>query len=168
VVKRALLVALVVAVALVALARFGGPLRAGPQPLSATDVQATSVRRTVVAEAQRIISNPPTPASTPQATPAPRPTCNDALWWHEARAHLGETRTVQGAVVGTRPAPNGGVLLEIGQSVTDPTSVGVLVPARLADGLQDKQVCAAGRIDSTEGRPLMVVQDPANLRVLAQ
>src|SRR5688500_13416504 len=66
-------------------------------------VQATAVRRTAVAEVQRIIANKPAPTPTPQPTATAVPSCAGAIWWHEARAHLGEARTVQGRVVGIRP-----------------------------------------------------------------
>src|SRR5258708_2916184 len=52
-VLRALLVGIVVALGLVGLAAWGGALRTAPQSQSPTDAQATNVRRTVVAEAQR-------------------------------------------------------------------------------------------------------------------
>ena len=45
---RALLVAVVVAVGLVGVARLGGTLRTGPEIQNPTDAQATNVRRTVV------------------------------------------------------------------------------------------------------------------------
>jgi hypothetical protein len=165
---RALLVTAIVVVALVGLAAWGGALRSGPESLNPTDAQATSVRRTVVAEAQRIIANPPTATAAPSATPIPRPSCPNAIWWHEARAHLGEVRTVQGAVVATRPAPNGTQLLELGQRYPDPSGVAVLLPAQLATGLETRSVCAAGRIENTEGRPTIQVREPSNLVVLGQ
>jgi hypothetical protein len=165
---RALLVAALVVAVFAGFARWGGALRSGPESLSPVDAQATSVRRTVVAEAQRIIANPPTATATPEATPIPRPSCPNAIWWHEARAHLGEVRTIQGAVIATRPAPNGTTLIELGQPYPDPNGVAVLIPAQLAAGLNAKNVCAAGRIENAEGRATIQVRDRSNLVVLGQ
>src|SRR5437660_1487249 len=63
------------------------------------EARATSVRRTAVADVQRIIANPQAATATPGGTPVPRPTCPGAIWWHEARSHLGEVQTLQGALV---------------------------------------------------------------------
>ena len=59
--------------------------------------QATSVRRTEVAVVQRIIANNPTATSTAAPTAAAPPTCQaqGAIWWYEARAHMGELRTAR-------------------------------------------------------------------------
>src|SRR5688572_3614331 len=62
------------------------------QAVEATQASATSVRRTAVANVQRMLSGdqaPPTPTAPP--TPAPRPTCPDAIWWYEAHTHVGES-----------------------------------------------------------------------------
>jgi hypothetical protein len=163
---RALLVAATVVVALVGLARLGGALRSGPEVLSPTDAQATNVRRTVVADAQRIIANPPTATAPLAATPVPRPSCPNAIWWHEARGHLGEVRSVQGAVLAVRAAPNGRALLEVGEAYPDPTGVAVLVPASLANGLGNASVCASGRIENTEGRTTIEVRDRSGLSIM--
>ncbi len=163
---RALLVAVVIVLALVGFATLGGALRTGPLPQSPADAQATNVRRTVVAEAQRIIANVPTPTATAAATSIPRPSCANAIWWHEARSHLGEVRTVQGTIVASRPAPNGATLLELGQPYPDPTGVAVLVPSTLAAGLDNQMVCAAGRIENGEGRATIQVRNQAGLMVV--
>src|SRR5206468_555600 len=130
---RGLLVAALVVIALVGAAALGGALRTGPEVQSPADAQATNVRRTVVAEAQQIIANPSTATATLPATPIPRPTCPNAIWWHEARSHLGETRTVQGLVVATRSAPNGTEMLELGQPYPDPTGIAIIVPVARPD-----------------------------------
>src|SRR5437870_3724689 len=133
-----------------------------------TDAQATDVRRTAVADAQRIIANNPAATPTPGATPLARPGCQDAIWWHEARSHIGESRKVQGSVVATRPAPDGLALIEIGQRYPDPTGLAVLIPASALNSptLDGKTVCVAGRITNSEGRATMRLQDAASLVLL--
>jgi hypothetical protein len=129
------------------------------------EARATSVRRTAVAEVQRIIANRPASTATPGATPLPRPSCRDAIWWHEARSHLGEVQTVQGTVVGARAAADGGILLEMGQAYPDPTAIGVFVQLSSAEGVTGKSVCVAGRIGMTEGRPSLQVRDASGIVV---
>ena len=131
-------------------------------------VQATTVRRTAVAEVQRIIANNPQPTSTPPATPRPQPGCAGAIWWYEARGHIGETRAVQGQVVATRPAPGGAALLELGQPYPDPTGIGVLVPGAPSAGLDGQMVCATGRITSSDGLPTLQVRDRSMILVVGQ
>ena len=89
----------------------GGPV-ADVAPNS-PQAQATNVRRTAVAAVQAIIANHPTSTPLPAATAAPSPTCQNAIWWTEARSHVGESRTIQGTVVATRPTPDGLAMLEI-------------------------------------------------------
>src|SRR5215216_2293651 len=107
-------------VAAVAIVLLVGTFACAPRAVDSPDstspeAQATSVRRTAVAEVQRIIAGnlSATPTPAPSATPAPQ--CAGAIWWHEARSHLGETRAVQGAVVAARPGPNAATMLELGQ-----------------------------------------------------
>src|SRR5215813_2272188 len=78
------------------------------------EVQATAVRRTAAAEVQRIIAGDLSGTPTPEATPTPVPSCAGAIWWHEARTHVGERRIVEGPVVALRQATTAGMLLEIG------------------------------------------------------
>ena len=136
---------------------------ANQQTQNLTDAQATNVRRTAVADVQRIIANNPGATATPAATALPRPDCQDAIWWHEARSHIGESRKVQGTIVATRPAPDGLALLEIGQRYPDPTGLAVLVPASAltSSTLDGKTVCVAGRITNAEGRATMRLQNAA-------
>jgi hypothetical protein len=130
--------------------------------------QATSVRRTEVAAAQAIIANNATATSTIAPTPAAAPTCSaqGAIWWYEARAHVGESRTVQGVVVASRAAPGGLAMLEIGQPYPDPTGLAVLIPAAPGSTLEGKSVCVAGRIAMVEGRLAMQLRDSSNIRVM--
>jgi hypothetical protein len=130
------------------------------------DAQATSVRRTAVAEVQRIIANRPASTATPGATPLPRPSCRDAIWWHEARSHLGEVQTVQGTIVAARAAPDGGALLEVGQPYPDPTGIAVLLPSSAAASMTGKTVCVGGRIGMTEGRPTLQLRDASSIVVV--
>src|SRR5947208_12286460 len=63
------------------------------------------------------------------------------LWWTEARAHVGEVRTIQGTVIATRPAPAGATLLELGQAYPDPTGVELLLSSPAGDvaSLRDRK-----------------------------
>src|SRR5687768_8922260 len=91
-----------------------------PASVSAAAAEATSVRRTAIANLQRVLSSDIAPTATPAPTPAPRPSCEGAIWWYEAHAHVGESRVIEGTVVRTRAAPDANVLLEIGQPYPDP------------------------------------------------
>ena len=140
---------------------------ADPPPDSPA-AQATYVRRTAVAEVQRIIANNATPTSPPAATATPSPSCPNAIWWTDARSHVGETRVVEGTIVGTRAAPFGTSLVEIGQPYPDPTGLAVALPASAqpAADLSGKMVCVNGRITLVEGRPTLQVDDAAAILVV--
>ena len=81
--------------------------------------------------------------------------CASALWWHEARDLVGESRVIQGPVVRTRPGPGDSVWLEIGQPYPDPTGLPVLVLARAGDDLAGKTICVDGRITRSDGTPVI-------------
>ena len=142
----------------------GGPV-ADVAPNS-PQAQATNVRRTAVAAVQAIIANHPTSTPLPAATATPSPTCQNAIWWTEARSHIGESRTIQGTVVATRPAPDGLAMLEIGQRYPDPTGLFAVVPSSTAAGLSGKSVCLPGRISMAEGRPTVQVRDASAIVML--
>ena len=154
---------LVVAVVGISLACGAPGANVGPGSPAA---QATDVRRTAVAEVQHIISNPSTPTPPPDPTATPAPSCANALWWTEARAHVGEVRTVQGTIVGTRPAASGATLLELGQPYPDPTGVAVVLDSGDASNLNGKTVCASGRIELAEGRPTLRLQTAAAITLV--
>ena len=135
-------------------------------PPGSPGAQATNVRRTAVAEVQRIIANNATPTPYPEATRTPTPTCQDAIWWTEARSHIGESRTIQGTVVGARPAPGGAALLGIGQPYPDPTGIAVLLQTGDGSNLNGRTVCVAGRISLAEGRPTLQVRDSTVIQVV--
>lgn len=145
----------------------GAPAADGGNPNS-PQAQATNVRRTEVADVQRIIANNPTATSTAAPSPSASPTCQAeaAIWWFEARAHMGELRTVQGTILATRPAPGGLVLLEIGQRYPDPTGLAVLLAVAPGSTLDGKTVCVAGQITTVEGRPTIQLRNAANLQVV--
>jgi hypothetical protein len=128
--------------------------------------QATNVRRTAVARVQGIIANKSTPTAVPQPTATPTPSCQNAIWWTEAKSHLGESRTIQGTVVGWQPLANGSIMLELGQPYPDPTGLSVLIGTADATTLSGKDVCVSGRIGLTEGQATLQVQDPTTLRVV--
>jgi hypothetical protein len=131
------------------------------------DAQATSMRRTAAAAVQKIIANNYTPTPQPAPTATPSPTCKDAIWWTDARSHIGESRTVQGTIVATRPSPeSGGVLLEVGQPFPDPTGLAVLLPSAWAPASPGKTVCVAGRISLAEGRATLQVRDATTIEVV--
>ena len=131
------------------------------------EARATDTRRTAVAEVQRIIANNPTPTPPPAPTGTPSPTCPNAIWWTEARSHVGESRTIQGTIVATRSAPGGAALLEVGQPYPDPTGLAVVMPSNAAAAnLSGKNVCIAGRITMTEGRTTVKVRDASAILTL--
>ena len=142
----------------------GGPV-ADVAPNS-PEAQATNVRRTAVAAVQAIIANHPTATPLPPATATPSPTCQNAIWWTEARSHVGESRTIQGTVVATRPAPDGLAMLEIGQPYPDPTGLAVLLPSTTSASLSGKSVCVTGRILKVEGITTLQIGNPAAIGVL--
>jgi hypothetical protein len=130
------------------------------------EAQATSVRRTAVAEVQRIIAGNLNATATPEPSATPAPACGGAIWWYEARNHAGETRTVQGPVVAARPAPDSRTLLQIGQAYPDPSSVTVLLPAGDEARLTGRTVCVSGRIGSATVVPTIELRDASSIFVL--
>jgi hypothetical protein len=122
-----------------------------------------------VANVQRLLSGDVVPTATPDSTPLPRPTCEGAIWWYEARSHIGESRVIQGTIIRTRPAPDANLLLELGQPYPDPTGFAVLVPAAssTSPGFEPgKTLCVQGRIVSLMGAPAVVERDPSTIVVL--
>ena len=121
-----------------------------------------------MADVQRIIAGNPPPTPPPEPTATVEPGCAGAIWWHEAHAHVGETRVVQGPVVAVRPASNTSVMLEIGQVYPDPTGMTVIVPAGSATDLAGKSVCVGGRITSSGSAslPTIELRDAASIRVV--
>ena len=142
----------------------GGPV--GDVAPNSPQAQATNVRRTAVAAVQGIIANHPTSTPVPAATATASPSCQNAIWWTEARSHVGESRTIQGIVVATRPAPDGLAMLEIGEPYPDPTGLFAMVPPSAATGLTGKTVCLPGRISMAEGRPTVQVRHASAIVVL--
>ena len=128
--------------------------------------QATATRRAAVNEVQRMIANHPTSTPLPAPTETPAPTCQNAIWWTDARAHVGESRTVQGTIVATRSAPGGASLLEIGQPYPDPTGLSVIVPSSAGTPKNGSSVCVAGSITLAEGRVVMQPSSPSSIRTL--
>ncbi len=158
-----LVLVLAVALTLVSLA-CQAPVDTGPDSAAA---QVADARRTQVARVQNIISNPSTPTPPPAATVTPMPSCPNAIWWTEARTHVGEMRTVQGTVVGTRPGPGGGQLLEIGLPYPDPLGLAIVVNAGDSSSLDGKSVCATGRIGLVEGRPTLQLTDATSVKLVS-
>lgn len=145
----------------------GVPLGSGSTTTeqSAADAQATHVRRTALAEVQRIIANPRQPTSTPQPTGIPRPACANGIWWHEARGHVNEVRAVQGRVVASRPTTGGQSLIEIGQPYPDPLGVSVVAPVATAQALVGRDVCVTGRITVDSDSPTIEIRGPQSITV---
>ncbi|MBV9582868.1 MAG: hypothetical protein JO057_30150 [Chloroflexi bacterium] len=139
------------------------PVDTGPGSPAAA---ATDVRHTEVARVQIIISNPSTPTPTPAATDTPTPTCPNAIWWNDARTHVGEVRSVQGTLVATRAAPAGGQLLEVGLPYPDPLGLAIVLGSGDASALAGKSVCATGQIRMLEGRPTLQLQDATGVKLV--
>jgi hypothetical protein len=166
-VRRELLVFTLVVFALVGATTACGASTASPEPQSSAVAEATNVRRTAIAAVQIIIANNPAATSTTVPTATAGPTCQGAIWWREARSHIGESRTVQGPVVGSRPAPNATTLLELGQAYPDPTGFMVLAPGAIDTTLMGKTVCVVGKIVALEGMPTMQLQNASAVVVVA-
>src|SRR4051812_29063956 len=124
---RAGAIAFIIAVTLAVLS-CAAPATTDPAA-SVPEAQATAVRRAAIADVQRIIAGNLVPTATPGPTATQAPSCPSALWWYEARDHVGESRVIQGPVVRTRPGPTGSLWLEIGQPYPDPIGLPVLVRA---------------------------------------
>jgi hypothetical protein len=129
------------------------------------EAQATAVRRTAAADIQRIIAGNLSGTPTPEPTATPAPSCNGAIWWHEAQAHLGERRTVQGPVVHKRPGGAAATILELGQVFPDPNGMLVVLPSGNGDALLGKTVCVTGRINVRSGAPA-IDEDASNIVVV--
>jgi hypothetical protein len=129
------------------------------------EVQATAVRRTAQAEVQRIIAGNLSGTPTPDATATPAPSCSGAIWWHEAQAHVGERRTVQGLVVRSRPGGGTATVIELGQPFPDPNGLLVVVPSGSVDALVGKTVCVTGRIATRSGS-LSIQEEATNIVVV--
>jgi hypothetical protein len=155
-------VVLLLSLVLVSLACSAPP----PQSPDSPGAQATDTRRTAVAQVQAIIANKSTPTPPPEPTATPKPSCPNAIWWTEARTHSGETRTIQGTVVATRPASGGATLIELGQPYPDPTGLAVLVQSGSAANLDGKTLCVAGRITLNGGRATVQVRDSSAFNVI--
>ena len=133
---------------------------------TAPEAQATSVRRTAVADVQRIIAGNLSGTAAPEATATPAPACGGAIWWYEARSHVGETRTIQGPVVAIRPEPDARTLLQIGQAYPDPSGITVLLPAGDEARLTGRTICVSGRIGSLTVVPTIELRDASSVFVL--
>jgi hypothetical protein len=148
----------------------GAQACASPAPnqtaLSTPEVQATAVQRTAVAEVQRIIAGNLSGGATPEPTATPAPECGGAIWWYEARSHIGETRTVQGPVVASRSTPDARTLLQIGQPYPDPSGITVLLPQGDEARLAGRTICVLGRIASPATVPTIELHDASSIFVL--
>jgi hypothetical protein len=161
---RGLTAFIVVVLALVA-ASACAQFAANGDTQSPATAEATNVRRTAIADVQRIIANNRTATPTPSPTELPAPSCRGAIWWHEARAHIGESRTVQGPVVSMRPTSNATMLIQLGQPYPDPIGFVVVAPSADLPNLQGQNVCAAGKIVRIEGMPTVRVRDAAAVKI---
>lgn len=142
----------------------GGPSEEVSPGLPAA--QATATRRAAVNQVQQIIANHPTSTPLPEPTGTPAPTCKNAIWWTDARAHVGESRTVEGTIISTRPAPGGAALLEIGQPYPDPAGVSVIVASSIPTPASGTTVCVAGSITLSEGRVVIQPSNPSSIQTV--
>jgi hypothetical protein len=78
---------------------------------------------------------------------------------------VGETRTIQGTLIGTRIGPGGGQLLEVGLPYPDPLGLAIMLGSGDASSLAGKTVCATGQIHLVEGRPTLQLQDATSVKV---
>ena len=138
-----------------------------PSQAATAVAEATATQRVAQATVQRIIAGAPTATAAPQPAATPLPNCAGAIWWHQARAHIGESRVVQGPVVAVRAAAGTTAMLEIGQPYPDPTGVAVMVSGTAGANWQRKMVCISGAIDNREGTPTIQVTDPARIVVVS-
>ena len=129
--------------------------------------QATLARQTADADVRRILSGNPSETPTPGPTAAPRPTCQDGIWWYEAQNHIGQMKTIQGAVVRTRKVVgSSSAILEIGQLRPDPTHLTVIVPSGTEDGYMGKSLCVTGVIRLLDGGATVEATNQSAIRIL--
>jgi hypothetical protein len=115
---------------------------------------------------QRIIAGSLDPTVTPLPTATEVPACASAIWWHQARDHVGESRIIQGPVVRTRPGAGGSVWLDIGRAYPDPNGVAVLVQASTGAALAGHTVCVDGRIATLTGPTTIDARGAAGIRIV--
>jgi hypothetical protein len=121
------------------------PAPANPSPDSGPAVAAQQTAEIAV---RRITAGDLGATPTPVPTLVPPPNCAGAVWWYQARDHVGENLAVQGRVVHAHPAV-GSVRLDLGQSYPDPTGLPVLV--RTVDGVDQADATWAGKVVCVHG-----------------
>jgi hypothetical protein len=153
----------------------GAPdLAIGPRAGGDSETQVSVAEQTVRLRVRILTSGDPAPTRPPMPTisPAGQPLCPGAMWWHDARKHVGRHVTVEGPVVEVRypgPGTSGRTLVALGQPYADPNRFTIRLaaefPLRPALHVQ-RTVCATGHVERLEGTPAMDVDDPSALMVL--
>ncbi|HUI59125.1 MAG TPA: hypothetical protein VLX90_02820 [Steroidobacteraceae bacterium] len=89
----------------------------------------------------------------------------------DARSHVGETATVVGLVANVYTSAKGDTLLNFGQRHPSPTFSAVVFADRVSafpdlHGLETKEISVTGKIQLYQGRPAIILVNPAQLRQL--
>lgn len=161
--------ALLVALGLAACSGSGGSSSPAP-PTATAEAVGTLARQRADANVRRILAGDRTATPSPSPTPAPGASCpgGAAMWWYEARTHVGELVTIEGPVVRVRQLEGGRGVLEIGQFYPDPTGVNVVVGVPLAEQtFNNATVCVSGTLVATDSGAAMQVGGLDAIRVVA-
>jgi hypothetical protein len=100
---------------------------------------------------QRVIADPP--ATVPAVTGPATTSASVTITWDQAAAHVGETVTATGPVIGTHVTTGGSALiLNIGKDFPDPTRLSIMIKTDpnnpvSPDTYQDKTVTVTGKIE---------------------
>ncbi len=130
--------------------------------------------QTADAVVRRLRDNSSPAARAETATPAPVPSCGEAIWWYQAPRHLGEMATVQGPVIDVQLAPGADpffATMHVGQGFSDPNRLLILVAAPSSPdtldrlkSLKGESVCVTGTLEDYQGLTAIRLPD---LRTLA-
>jgi len=142
------------------------PLPPSPTPLLPTAPPPTTPPPSAT-------SLPPVSPSATPISPSPTPTY---ILWDEAMAHVGETLTVCGPVMGTHFAQSSNgkpTFLNVGAAYPDPQRFTVLIwgsdrhkfPGPPEQIYLDQNICVHGEIEEYNGMAEIVVEDPAQIVV---
>lgn len=119
---------------------------------------------------------PPTPIPTPRPVPTSSPIPGSEppiISWRDGASYVGQTKSVEGTIVGTHLSPRSGSLY-LNFSSDYKTYVSIKIspedlikfPSGAADYYQGKNVVATGEIVRDRDYLRLVVTDPANLKVV--
>jgi hypothetical protein len=152
----------------------GAPdLTTGPSAGGDSEPQVSAAEQTASLRVRVLTSGDPAPTRPPMLTPSPagQPLCPGAIWWHDARKHVGRHVTVEGPVVEVRypvPGTSGRTLVALGQLYADPNRFTIRLAAEFpipAAAHGQRTVCATGHVERLEGTPAIDVDNPSALIV---